>query len=188
MTSQESMISVINWELPQEAFRHEIRSIIREAHKSGKVIGLPLEATPGQPFLDAMTLLLAQVNCDNCDAPCCRSNPQGIQTGILPPEYKRLSEKYGKENFIVKGDEAYLPMPCPFLKANRCTIYRDRPLVCVLYPFQPGAFNGEDKPVIALASSCPEGRRIALRVFMTSWRIRQQFYFLGEKNFMRGLL
>ena len=107
---------------------------------------------------------------------------------LLPPEYRRLAEKYGEQHFVRKGDRADLPMPCPFLKSNHCTIYPDRPLVCVLYPFQPGATNGSGDMMLALASGCPEGRRIAKVVHMMAWRIRQQFHALGEDNFMKGIL
>ncbi|GAI94236.1 unnamed protein product, partial [marine sediment metagenome] len=103
---------------------------------------------------------------------------------LLPPEFNKLAEKYGENNFIPDGDSGILPMPCPFLKHNRCTIYPDRPLVCVLYPFQPGAMDRNGNMMMALASGCPEARRITKAAYLMSWRVRQQFYALGEENFM----
>lgn len=195
MTTQETMKYLIDWELNQEAFRHSIKDMIRKARKNGKVLALPMEITPGMTFINLMILLLAQVKCDDCDAQCCRMNPEGDMTPIVPPEYQRLSEKYGKEHFVEKDGQAFLPMPCPFLKKGPysqlkelCTIYRDRPLPCVLYPFQPGATDGADNMILALASRCPEGRRITKEVYMMAWRIRQQFDLLGEGNFLRGIL
>lgn len=189
------MTYVIDWELSQDAFRDQVRELIRRARKHGKVLALPIEIRNGQTAIDMLTLLMAQVDCENCDAPCCKSNPEGMLTQMLPPEYERLSAKYGKEHFIVKEDGAYLPMPCPFLRKGPnpqlkqlCKIYQDRPLVCVLYPFQPGANDGAGNHILAVASSCPEGRRIARAVFMTAWRIRQQFRLLGEADFLRGMI
>jgi len=179
---------VLDWELNKEAFRHQVRDLIHRARKGGKVLALPMRVFPGQVMIDLMTLLLAQVNCEGCDAPCCKRNPNEEPIQLPPPEYRRLSEKYGDSHFIRKGDWADLPMPCPFLKSNRCTIHPDRPLVCVLYPFQPGATNGAGDMMLALGSGCPEGRRIAKAVYMMAWQIRQQFRVLGEDNFMKGIL
>lgn len=187
MTNKESMAYLIDWELNQEAFRRQIRDLIQKAKESGKVLPIAMEITKGTTFVDQLTLLISQVNCEGCEAPCCKHNPNGEPMDVLSPEYQRLAEKYGSHHFIVKGKSAYLPMPCPFLKNNRCTIYRDRPLACVLYPFQPGASDGAGNIILALASSCPEARRIVRSVYMMSWRIRQQFYQLGEGNFMKGI-
>jgi len=158
------------------------------------VLALPIKIRPGQTMGDLVTLLLAQVDCRNCDAPCCRANPWGAGTGLPPLEYQRLSEKYGKERFIMKDGMAYLPMPCPFLreaprqKENLCTIYPDRPLACVLYPFQPGAADDAGEAVLALSSSCPSARHLARDIYMTAWRLRRQFKLLGEEDFLRGIL
>lgn len=188
MVNQESMTYLIDWELNQEAFRHQVRDLIHKAQKNGKVLALPMEVSKGMTFVNLLTLTVGQVNCEGCDARCCKQNPNGEPLQMLPPEYTRLAERYGKEHFIVKGEWAYLPMPCPFLKSDRCTIYRERPLVCVIYPFQPGASDAAGNNILALASSCPEARRITKQVYMMSWRIRQQFKLLGEGNFLRGIL
>lgn len=182
----DQLVRVINWELGQRAFRHEIRRLIQQCQKKGKVIPLPFAMYKGQPSIDLVTLLLSQVNCYDCDAPCCKANPEDKLTQLLPPEYERLSSKYDRGHFVIKDDSQFLPMPCPFLKNNRCRIYPDRPIVCVIYPFQPGATNGAGQEVLAVASSCPEGRRIARAVYMTSWRIRTQFRLLGEVDFLKG--
>lgn len=182
----DQLVSMINWELGQSAFRHEIRELIRRCQKQGKVIPLPFVMFKGQPSIDLVTLLLSQVNCDDCEAPCCKANPEGKLTQLLPPEYERLSSKYDRKHFVIKDDSHFLPMPCPFLKNDRCRIYPDRPIVCVIYPFQPGATNGAGEEVLAVASSCPEGRRIARAAYMASWRIRTQFRLLGEDTFLKG--
>lgn len=188
MNQRDYMRYVIDWTLDQETFKQQVRDLVHRARKEGKVIALPFRVFPGQPILDLMTSLLTQVNCVRCDAPCCKSNPNGEPLSLLPPEYTRLAEKYGREHFIRHGDMDILKMPCPFLKHNRCTIYCDRPLVCVMYPFQPGATDGAGNMMVAFSANCPEGRRIARAAYMMSWRIRQQFYSLGKENFMRGFL
>lgn len=177
---------VIDWTLEKEAFKKQVRDLIRQARTGGKVLALPFQIYQGQSFLDLTVSLLSHIDCDGCDAPCCKSNPEGLPLRLLPPEFKKIASKYGEEYFITDGDSGILPMPCPFLKHKRCTIYPDRPLVCVLYPFQTGATDGNGNMMMALASSCPEGRRITREVYMVSWRIRQQFCALGEENF-RGV-
>jgi len=175
---------VIDWTLNLEAFKKQVRDLIHQARKGGKVLALPFQVYPGHPFFDMLVSLLSHVECEGCDAPCCKSNPEDMPLRLLPPEFNKLASKYGEKNFIPDGDSGILPMPCPFLKHNRCTIYPDRPLVCVLYPFQPGATDGANNMMMALAASCPEARRITRAVYLMSWRIRQQFHALGEKNFM----
>lgn len=183
------MVREIDWDVPQSEFRDFIREYIHTAEKSNKVLALPIEIHKGQSAIDLLTLLLAQVNCDDCDAICCKANPDGMLTQVLSHEYEYLSKKYGQEHFIIKNESAFLPMPCPFLRKGTkpgakqlCKIYPDRPLVCVFYPFQPGATafqdevkDGEEMDILAVASECPEGRRITKAVFMTAWRIRHQF-------------
>ena len=174
---------VIDWTLDREAFKKQVRDLIYQARKGGNVLALPFQVYPGHPFFDLLVSLLSHVECEGCDAPCCKSNPEDLPLRLLPPEFDKLASKYGEKNFIPDGDSGILPMPCPFLKHNRCTIYPDRPLVCVLYPFQPGATDGANNMMMALASSCPEARRITRAVYLMSWRIRQQFHALGEENF-----
>lgn len=182
------MAYLIDWNLSQAQFRNQVRDLIHQAEKRGKVLALPLEVQPGQVMLNLITLLLAQVNCEGCDAPCCRRNPNDEPIELLPPEYKRLEEKYGPQHFIVKDEKAFLPMPCPFLKQDRCSIYPARPIVCVIYPYQPGAVDGEGKVIMAVAASCPEAKRIARNIYMTAWRLRRQYSLLGEFNFLERIL
>jgi len=150
-----------------------------QSAKEGKVLCLPVMAHTGQAFLDMLTLVLAQVHCSACDAPCCRENPGGEESFLFPLEYEHLSEKYGKEHFLTCDKGAYFLMPCPFLKDGRCAIYEDRPTVCVLYPFQGGAVDSNGNPMIALSADCPEARRITRNVYTTSWWIRNRFRLSG---------
>jgi Fe-S-cluster containining protein len=183
----ENITRLINWELDQPAFRQQIKELINDCRKNGKVIPLPFVMYGAQSSLDMITVINSQVNCDNCSAPCCKANPNGEPTQLLPGEYERLLLKYGDSHFIQKSKEALLKTPCPFLKKDRCIIYPDRPLVCVFYPFQPGAINGNGEEVMALASSCPEARRIARSAYMSAWRIRIQYRLTGDKASLRRL-
>lgn len=184
----ESFKYVLDWEVDQETLKREVRELIGRARKGGKVIPLPVAVYPGQAAVDLLTVLLAHVNCEGCDAPCCKQNPSGEGLTLLPSEYEHLRAQYGEQRFKLRGEWAFLDMPCPFLKKNRCTIYPDRPLACVIYPFQPGATDDKGNMLIALASSCPEARRIARAVYMMSWRIRRKFGKLGSADFIKGFL
>jgi Fe-S-cluster containining protein len=184
----EYLTYAIDWTLSQSAFHDLVRNMIHEAHKKDKVLALPINVEPGQTFIDLLTLLLARIDCEGCRAPCCRQNPAGLPTQLLASEYRRLSEKYGKENFVIKDSAVYLPIPCPFLRSSRCSIYEERPFVCVLYPFQFGgsASTPDGAPVMALASRCPASRKLTRDVFMTAWQLRRQFRLLGDKDFWKG--
>lgn len=192
---EDHIVYEFDWTLAQPAFRNLVREIIRKAEKTGKVLALPMALQRGQTFLDLLTMLLAQVNCDGCDAPCCRLiSPGRHKFDMLLPEYTRLAAKYGTHHFRKKGNEIIMDMPCSFLRRGAptpprelCSIYPDRPLACVLYPFQSGAMDDKGNPMLALDSICPEARRIAKQVYMMSWRIRHQFHQLGENLFMSGV-
>lgn len=71
----------IDWTLSQSVFRKLVKELLHQAEKKDKVIALPIMVRPGQLFLGMLTLLLAQVDCQGCDAPCCRGNPLGKPKG-----------------------------------------------------------------------------------------------------------
>jgi Fe-S-cluster containining protein len=163
---------VIDWELPEAEFRNQIETLIRNARKSEVVIPLPCNITDNG--LELMALVLSQINCDGCDAPCCRS-PKFAEFGIslLATEYQALVERIGvdkltKMGIKLDGNTGYIPTPCPFLHKNLCSIYDIRPFICVQYPIQQ---NEEDPELISLDPLCREARRIAKRVYMTYWKL-----------------
>jgi len=166
---------LIDWWQSRRQVKQRVNDLIDQAAKDGKVLCLPIQIRKGRDFYDTLALILSQVHCSACNAPCCRRNPGDNDTSMLLPEYERLAEKYGRKNFLIKDGKAYLPMPCPFLKNGTCGIYEDRPLICVLYPFQTGATDNTGSAMIALASVCPEARRITRNIYMSSWWIRNQF-------------
>lgn len=161
----------LNWRVSKRNFKGQVNDLVKFCQENGKVIPLPIFAR-GVAAINILAALLCQVNCDKCDAPCCRSNPDGSPMEVLPPELPRL-KKLG-----LKGGT--VPWPCPFLKDERCSIYSDRPLVCVFYPFQPGGTDAGGNDIISLASSCPESRRVARNYLMMEWRLRNSFFVLGE--------
>jgi Fe-S-cluster containining protein len=168
----------IDWELLEAEFRNQIEALIRSARKSEIVIPLPCHITGDG--LELAALVLSQVNCDGCDAPCCRS-PKFAEFGIplLGTEYQALVERMGKEKLIkmgvkLSGKTGYMPTPCPFLRKNACSIYDIRPFSCVFYPIDRSAVDEEGFGIVALDSQCPEARRIAKRVYMTYRKLRQK--------------
>ncbi len=169
----------INWELPEAEFRHQIETLIRDARKSGMVIPLPCHITGSG--LELMALVLSQVNCDNCDAPCCRLQ-KFAEFGIpfLATEYQALVERMGEDKLTkmgikLSGNTGYIPTPCPFLHKNLCSIYDIRPLVCIQYPVESAAVDDTvGLEMLSLDPYCPEARRIAKRVYMTLWRLVQK--------------
>lgn len=174
----ESIKFVIDWELEKKEFQEQIREMIKMCVDGHKVISLPITIIPGLDFASELSLMLSQLQCQekHCSH-CCECSNDGKPICVMPAEFEYLANKYGKDKFITDGTGYALPYPCPFLKAEGCNIYQDRPLVCCLFPFQPGGTAGEDGElnVMALASDCSESRRIARAVYMMTWRLRRQF-------------
>jgi len=182
---EETLRYDIHWELSYTEFDTFIEGMINECRQRGKTVSLPIEIDSGWKFIGNLTALLAQVNCDGCDALCCRGKRSSNGVTILTPEYELLAEKYGR----IQGEKAYLDwtinLPCPYLVNNRCSIYPDRPLVCIIYPFQPGGMDANGHQVMALDPGCPEGRRIAKATYMYAWLVRNRLASLGPIYFAR---
>lgn len=176
----------IDWTLDQVRFRSQVRRMVKLCRDGGKVITLPLFPECGDWAIELLSVILSQVNCDGCDAPCCKFNPQGGNLSLLPSEYQRLKNKYGETHLLNQEDQYYIKMPCGFLRDNRCTIYPDRPLVCVMYPFNPGGTEGlHHRMALSLESRCPEAQRLAKAIYMTSWKIRQIYWSTGAEDFVK---
>jgi Fe-S-cluster containining protein len=166
---------VIDWELPEVEFRHQIENLIRNARNSEIVMPLPCHING--PALELMALVLSQVNCNGCDAPCCRS-PKFAEFGIplLGTEYQALVERIGadkltKMDIKLAGNTGYIPTPCPFLHKNLCSIYDIRPFACVNYPLDQSAVDNEGLTIVSINPDCPEARRITKRIYMTYWKL-----------------
>lgn len=180
----EEMEFVIDWTLDQVQFRSQIRKMIKMASENGKVLTLPLFPEPGRWALELLALILSQVNCEGCDAPCCKSNPNGENINLMPMDYMRIRDLYGDEGFLYIDGQRYLKMPCRFLKGNRCQIYPHRPFVCQVYPFNPGGSEGATtrRFAMSLESRCPEAQRITKAIYMTQWRLRLSYSSLGPED------
>ena len=185
--AQDSMRFEIDWTLDQIQFRAQIRKMIKQARASGKVLTLPLFPESGDGALELITIITSQIRCERCDALCCKSNPHDSDLSLLPSEYQRLKDKYGDAHLLATGGEYWIKMPCGFLQGDRCTIYPDRPLVCFLYPFNPGGEGEGGRMAIALESRCPEAQRVTKDIYMTSWRLRQSYRSLGNEDFAKVL-
>jgi len=183
----EPLKTVLDWEVGQEEFRQQIREMVSTCAREGRVIPLPLRLVQGIELTGQLGFLLTMVNCDQCNALCCtrESSPDGEGIGLIGPEVEFV-QRAGYAHCIQENSLGKcLPYPCPFYSAKHngrgCSIYPDRPFACVLYPFQPGGWLGEEGVLaISVAASCPEGRRIARSVYMHTWRVRQKFMGMKE--------
>lgn len=162
----------VDYSLDEGSFRKKVDELICLAQSENRVIPLPLSVDSMQAGIAVITSIVSQVKCDGCKVNCCRSLPGQIY--LLPLEQERL------------GTDGSLPSPCPFLKNDRCSVYAERPLTCIRYPYQPGAVNKEGLPIIALASECPEACRIARDVYVEYWQIRKKYNTVGEEEFMEN--
>lgn len=166
----------IDWELGQVDFESQIRVMIRECERKSKVITLPVFMLPGAHFLGDLAMLLAQVKCSGCEAKCCKKasgaeDKEGI--GITQTDEDLLIKMSLGKHVKGSGDTTHLEYPCPLLLNNLCTVYPNRPTVCILFPFQTGGFTGEGQRMLAVSSDCPEARRIAKEVYLKAWEVRK---------------
>ena len=80
-----------------------------------------------------------QIDCTQCGN-CCKV----IQPTLSATDIKRLARQSEstttefRSRFVMKNDRGegfvFSERPCPFLKANRCTVYENRPRDCRSYP------------------------------------------------------
>ena len=174
MTQNDEMKFQINWEVTREQFYQQIADMIEQFRKNGKVIPLPLPDD-----IAAGTVLLAALNCDHCHL-CCTSI---IDANLMQTEIRDLQVKYGKDGFTKDG----LTFPCRFISPTGCSIYEERPMVCMTFPLQGSASSNLGK-VLAVDSACPQAREIALRIYIFAWDLsnkRKQVKDEAE-NIMKG--
>lgn len=91
-------------------------------------------------FLRAKTKVARQIDCTKC-AKCCKDMGPRVSKrdvraisqclGITP---ELVVSKYLKERKDKAGEYLASKIPCPFLKKNRCSIYKVRPKGCKSYP------------------------------------------------------
>ncbi|MFC1988499.1 YkgJ family cysteine cluster protein [Chloroflexota bacterium] len=162
-------------ELGETEFRKQVENIINDARKNESALPLPIHVKDN--FMEIAALVLGQINCEKCDARCCRSSTFA-EFGIpfLSKEYENLVERVSEEKLVkigvkLVGNSRYIPTPCPFLKKNTCLIYDIRPVVCVNYPLDSAAEDNQGEKVMSLNPLCPEARRIARRTYLTFWKL-----------------
>jgi len=112
-----------------------------------------------EEFEKAVPLMLGILEffeCKRC-ARCCRGIPVNLtdeEVATLCKHLRITAEEFDSRFIDHRALALYIKSPCPFLDGNRCTVYERRPLVCRLYPFNPG---------MSMSATCPMGAEIARR-------------------------
>lgn len=78
---------------------------------------------------------MIQINCNNCKTRCC-GEIKNLRPVLLPSEEEKF--KQYSEEINTKFRTLYLlkqNQNCIFFKENKCTIYKNRPFECQIYPF-----------------------------------------------------
>ncbi|MFA5385019.1 MAG: YkgJ family cysteine cluster protein [Eubacteriales bacterium] len=166
--------------LSPRAFNEQLDLFIEMCESTHKSIPLPIAICNGGEFVGQLALLLAAIDCGKCDSICCKRNlgDTNEDIGLLRPEVSRFVAQ-GAKIEQVNEDEFSMEFPCVFCSGEgpgyNCSIYEDRPLSCTIFPFQDGCFFGEEKkPALAVNSACPEGRRIAKKVYLFVYEFRHK--------------
>jgi Fe-S-cluster containining protein len=168
----------INMDVPEAEFRKQVDNIINNARKNETVLPFPCHV--GDKGIEIMALILSQIDCTGCDALCCKTL-KIAEFGIpfLKTELEVLAKRIGDEKLAKMGIKTieknkYMPIPCPLLHKNTCSIYDIRPFVCIEYPISQTGEDNFGEKVVSLASSCPEARRITKRAYLTLWKLRNK--------------
>lgn len=101
----------------------------------------------------------AQIDCTSCGA-CCRDNcvPVDAEEQARLARAIGISEQEFAEKYLGKDEDnepAIEASPCPFLEANRCTVYEHRPEACRGYPYVGGNVSTRMIGIIERAGTCP---------------------------------
>jgi Fe-S-cluster containining protein len=183
----EALVADLKWDVDKAAFERQLRGFIKAARDNNKVIPLPVSMS-----LETLVMLLAQVNCAGCDAKCCREGTPGGAIELAPGEYKIMIQKYGEQGFTTAPPNGGIIQPCRFLQRNQCTIYSERPMACMLFPMQlhGGLATSRGAPMVealSVASSCPEGRRIAKAVYKATYMLKQKYWSIPSEELKKML-
>jgi len=95
-------------------------------------------------------------------AGCCNGQIGTTQTKIDAEDVKMLGKVLSDQEMLeirAGSDGFYLPIPCPFLVANRCSIYPFRPKACRSFPWVEDTIEeGQVFPTINL--DCPGAKEV----------------------------
>ncbi len=154
------------WEAPEATFMADVREMVRRCHKLDKALSLPIPLICGEQI----PLLVSMVDCRGCAAPCCR---RGEPISLLAWEADVFKARGALvQPSLVAEWESLAPLPCRFLKGNRCSIYDVRPFACVCYPFQAGGTDADGTPVLGVSTACPQ--TVAERIYRAAWAFRRR--------------
>jgi uncharacterized protein len=96
-------------------------------------------------------------NCDNCNAECCRYVVIEWAKPKTQADIEELKWFICHENINIFIDEedslnVEFVTPCKYLKDNKCSIYKKRPLVCKEYSSKECTFHNEYKEKISFST------------------------------------
>ena len=192
-------LGVVKWNVPLPDFVQQINRLIADAEAKDAVIPLPIRQATKAAYIEQMVLFNSRLNCEACHAKCCVNALSHPTVTLSAKEYELLCGLIGREKMnsfgIKKGEpvdvgplhlESYdMPLPCPFLKAHRCSIYNHRPSICVIYPAGGRSFiNG--MPTMAVSSSCPEARRLVRSIYITAYHFSKAVLFKEALAALKG--
>jgi Fe-S-cluster containining protein len=117
-------------------------------------------------------MVLDMLDCQKCGN-CCRYD----RIPVYPHDLERIIEHTQftmedmKKIIVSEKGKGYLKGTngCPFLKKNRCSIYKYRPDACYLFPIQsPKETTAEGKAVrqMIIRIKCPQTMEVAKKVIM----------------------
>ncbi len=166
----DSVNCTLDWQASYEEFLKQVRDLIATLKENARVIPLPFYGGDNSAIV-----FISQIKCDGCDAHCCTENPEGKPLALMPGEFERMVAA----SSVFQDNAGVIKLPCPALKDNRCTIYKDRPLKCLYYPIQDNSRGENGLHILSVNSNCPEACRIAEQVYMIQWAFNRSLGFKG---------
>jgi Fe-S-cluster containining protein len=165
----DSIITHIEWAKVKDEELVAMVDLLRKAHKS---ISIPMLQNE-----DGAYMVYHSFECRRCGRCCIAPSGSEVDIGIrlTDREMTRLADlkgmsrrKFKRRYCVTAGGCYYMRYPCPFYdkgkvgKVHGCTVYSNRPIVCVQFPLTVPNIQGE---LFALAAYCDDAAGVAVDLY-----------------------
>lgn len=130
-------------------------------------------------FLDTTEKSFTFSSCDGCPSKCCDGNEGTIFAQILLEDFEVVYKNF--PILFTFGELGYLKAVilfsdgksfCPYIKNHQCTIYKERPSICRVYPLSPNVDNK-----IYIDDSCPAVNSEKGEQIVKNGKITEPFFY-----------
>jgi Fe-S-cluster containining protein len=155
----------LDLKLKRADFERTIDQMIADCQRDGLALTIPVKMGTEMNAIAVVASYLPYFHCDRCDAKCCKFGKNNY-IALTQQDYLRLMVIDYDKHVQFRGNEMILPYPCPYLVNNQCSIYANRPSVCITYPMQP-----TNEGYVAIQPDCPQAPAVVKAIYVNIWQI-----------------